>query len=69
MFDPDQYSHLDRREVDPLVQVGVATWSRVGQLDYWVMERREWLGRVRGADGRQQWIKAVHLRPVSGSQP
>ena len=26
-------------------------------------------GRVRGADGRQRWIKAVDLRPASGSQP
>jgi hypothetical protein len=41
---------------------------KAGQLDWWVRERREWWGRVRGADGRQRWIRAVDLRPVSGSQ-
>jgi hypothetical protein len=30
-------------------------------LDYWVTERREWWGRVRGADG-QHWIRDVDLR-------
>jgi hypothetical protein len=34
-----------------------------GTLDWWVKERREWLGRVRGPDGRQKWIKAADLRP------
>ena len=38
-----------------------------GQLDYWVKERLEWRGRVRG--GRQRWIKAIDLRSASGSQP
>jgi hypothetical protein len=28
-------------------------------------KRREWWGRVRGADGRQRWIRAVDLRPAS----
>jgi hypothetical protein len=32
-------------------------------------ERQEWFGRVRGANGRQRWIKAVDLRPVNGSPP
>jgi hypothetical protein len=32
--------------------VGAATWSKAGQLDWWVKERREWWGRVRGTDGR-----------------
>jgi hypothetical protein len=32
-------------------------------------KRREWLGRVRGPDGRQRWIRAADLRPASGSQP
>jgi hypothetical protein len=35
----------------------------VAALDYWVKERQQWLGRVRGADGRQRWIRAVDLRP------
>jgi hypothetical protein len=34
-----------------------------------VKERPELWGRVRGADGRQRWIKAVDLRPATGSQP
>ena len=64
-----QRADTDRREVDPPIQVETATWSKVGQLDWWVRERREWWGRVRGADGRQRWIRAVDLRPASGSQP
>jgi hypothetical protein len=59
----------DRREVDPPIEVEKATWSKAGQLDWWVKERQEWWGRVRGADGCQRWIGAVDLRPVSGSQP
>ena len=31
--------------------------------------RLEWFGRVRGADGKQRWIKASDLRAASGSQP
>jgi hypothetical protein len=41
-----------------------ATWSKAGQLDWWVKERQEWWGRVRGAGGRPWWIKAVDLRPA-----
>ena len=55
----------DRREIDPPVQVEAATWTKAGQLDWRVKERRprvEWFGRVRGEDGRQRWIKAVDLR-------
>jgi hypothetical protein len=60
----------DRREVDPPIQVDVATWSHAGQLDWWVKEHRprlEWFGRVRGADGKQRWIKASDLRPARPS--
>jgi hypothetical protein len=57
-LDPCQYG-----DVDPPVQVEAATWSAGGQLDWWVRERREWWGRVRGPDGRQRWINAVDLRP------
>jgi hypothetical protein len=62
-FDPSQYLEADRREVDPPVEVQVATWSVAGQLHWWVTERREWLGRVRGSDGRQRWIKAADPSP------
>ena len=62
--DLEQIAEVDRREVDPPIQVDIATWSQAGQLDWWVKERREWWGRVRGADGRQRWIRAVDLRPA-----
>jgi len=70
--DLEQIVRADRREVDPPEPVDVATWSHAGQLDRWMKERRprlEWFGRVRGKDGRQRWIRAVDLRPESGSQP
>jgi hypothetical protein len=67
--DLEQFAAADRREVDPPIPVEMATWSNAGQLDWWVKERLEWWGRERGADGRQRWIRAVDLRPASGSQP
>jgi hypothetical protein len=57
-----QRAEADRREVDPPIQVETATWSKAGQLDWWVKERQEWRGRVRGPDGRQRWIRAADLR-------
>ena len=62
--DMQQFAAADRREVDPPIQVEMATWSKAGQLDWWVKERREWWGRVRGKDGRQRWVKAADLRPA-----
>ena len=67
-FDPSAYGEGDRREVDPPIQVETATWTPAGQLDWWVKESRprlEWLGRVRGKDGKQRWIRASDLRPVN----
>jgi hypothetical protein len=66
--DLEQIAAADRREVDPPIQVEKAMWSKAGQLDWWVKERQEWWGRVRGADGRERWIRARDLRPASGSQ-
>jgi hypothetical protein len=63
-LDPSQYAEADRRKVDPPVEVEVARWAAGGTLDWWVKERREWFGRVRGPDGRQRWIRAVDLRPA-----
>jgi hypothetical protein len=57
-----QLAKADRGEVDPPIQVETATWSKAGQLDWWVKERQEWWGRVRGQDGRRTWIRAVDLR-------
>ena len=67
-LDPSHYGEADRREVDPPIQVESATWSPGGQLNWWVKERQEWWGRVRGADGRQRWVKAADIRPASASQ-
>ena len=61
-LDPSQYGEADRREIDPPIEVESATWSAGGTLDWWVRERQEWFGRVRGSDGRQRWIKATDLR-------
>jgi hypothetical protein len=57
-----QRAEADRREVNPPIEVESATWSAGGTLDWWVKDRLEWLGRVRGPDGRQRWIKAADLR-------
>jgi hypothetical protein len=64
-----QLAEADRRAVDPPIQVQTATWSKAGRLDWWVKDRQEWWGRVCGADGRQRWVRAVDLRPASGSLP
>jgi hypothetical protein len=65
MFSQEQQgTDTDRREVDPPIVVETARWSKAGQLDWWVKERREWWGRVRGADSRQRWIRAADLRPA-----
>ena len=42
----DDYAEVDRRAVDPPIEVESATWSPGGTLDWWVKERREWWGRV-----------------------
>jgi hypothetical protein len=61
-LDPSQYGEADRRGLDPPAEVQVASWSSAGTLDWWVKERQQWLGRVRGKDGRQRRIRAVDLR-------
>jgi hypothetical protein len=65
-LDPSQYSEGDRHEVDPPIEVESAMWSTGCQLDWWVKERQQWLGRVRRPDGRQRWVKASDLRPAIG---
>jgi len=57
----DDYAEADCREVSPPIEVGSPTWSAGGTLDWWVKERREWLGRVRGPDGHQRWVRAADL--------
>ena len=63
----DDYAEADRREVNPPIEVESATLSPGGTLDSWVKERRQWLGRVRGPDWRQSWVRASDLRPAKES--
>jgi hypothetical protein len=63
--DLQQRAEADRREVDPPIRVETTAWSKAGQLDWWVKERQEWWGRVRGADGHKRWIRAADLRSAS----
>ena len=42
------------------IEVEVARWSAAGQLGWWVKERREWFGRVRGPDGRHSCRSFTH---------
>ena len=60
-----QREQVDCLEVKPPIEVELATWSAAGKLDFWVKERQEWWGRVRGPDGRQAWIRATDLRRSS----
>jgi hypothetical protein len=60
----DDDAEADRRAVEPPIEVESATSSTAGTLDWWVKERQQWLGRVRGLDGPQRWVKATDLRPA-----
>src|SRR3954454_25064525 len=53
------------QRVDPPVPVARA-WQLAGVLDAWVRENGEWLGRVRGDDGRIVWIRAAELWKPGG---
>jgi hypothetical protein len=53
-FDPSHYAEADRREVNPPVELESASWAPGGTPDWWVTERQQWPGRVRGPDGRQR---------------
>jgi hypothetical protein len=55
----NDYAEADRREVNPPIEVESATRPAGGMLDYWVKERQQWWGRVRGPNGRQKWIKLL----------
>jgi hypothetical protein len=53
------------QRVDPPVPVERA-WQLAGVLDAWVRENGEWIGRVRGDDGRIVWIRGAELRQTKG---
>jgi hypothetical protein len=67
--DLEQNAEADRREVDPPIQVETAMWSKSRPARLVGERPAGMVGRVRGADGRQRWIKAVDLRPGIGSKP
>lgn len=52
------------RRVDPPVPVDV--FQPAGVLDHWVREHGEWIGRVRGIDGKYAWIRQADVRPTEG---
>jgi hypothetical protein len=55
------------QRVDPPVLVERA-WQLAGVLDAWVSrENGEWIGRVRGDDGRIVWIRGAELRQAKGA--
>jgi hypothetical protein len=57
-LNPSQCIETDHRAVDPPVQGETAMWSKAGQLDWWVKERQEWWGRLRGPGVHQVWTKS-----------
>ena len=70
--DVQQRAEADRREVDPPIQVQTATWSKTGTLDWWVKERQQWMGRVRGVQtvGSGGSKRLIYVRSrVSDSSP
>jgi hypothetical protein len=65
----DAHGPRDPRSVRrPDKPVTVDAWQpRVGELDAWVSEGGEWIGRVKLPDGQIKWISQRELRPAEGS--
>ena len=51
------------RKVDPAQPVQRAEWT-TGELDVWIRDNGEWLGRFCDKDGRVAWIPGSDLRPL-----
>ena len=62
-----QRTQAERRQVSPPALVESAAWRPAGELDFWVLERGEWWGRVRSPDGTQAWVRAADLRRTGDS--
>ncbi|MEV6286053.1 hypothetical protein [Kribbella sp. NPDC051770] len=52
------------RVVNPATPVQYAADWRPGELDAWVLDAGEWLGRVRAPDGHITWIPGTALRKL-----
>jgi hypothetical protein len=65
MFDQYGRDANQHHGVNPAIPLESATWTAAGELDYWVRNRAEWWGRVRGPDGHHVWKRASDLRRVS----
>jgi len=63
-YDAHGHRPADVRRVEPAQPIQRAQWHS-GELDVWIRDRGEWLGRVREPDGRVSWIRAGDLRPAS----
>jgi hypothetical protein len=48
--------------VKPAKRVKWAEWHN-GELDVWIRDHDQWLGRVRDLDGNISWIRGPDLRP------
>jgi hypothetical protein len=59
----------DVRRADPAQPVRIAPGWQPGELDAWVRENGEWLGRVQDHHGHTRWIPANDLRPVRPETP
>ena len=51
------------RKIDPAQPVQRAEWT-TGELDVWIRDNGEWLGRVCDKDGHITWIPGSDLRPL-----
>ncbi|ONI79061.1 hypothetical protein BWI15_00345 [Kribbella sp. ALI-6-A] len=58
----------DVRRAEPARPVQYADWHP-GELDAWIRDGGQWLGRVRDRDGRVSWIPASDLRPAGQDSP
>jgi hypothetical protein len=55
---------VDVRRADPAKPVRIATDWKPGELDAWIRENGQWLGRVRDLEGHITWVPAADLRPA-----
>lgn len=59
----------DIRSVDPPQPVDHLTAWEPGELDAWIRDSGQWLGRVRDRGGRVAWIPQSDLRPAGHETP